>query len=300
MEIDSILIFNYGNMKIRISLKGFWSYGNSKGSPLHSHANFEFHIPLLGEATFETEEKQYVLKENDAVLVFPYAFHRFCEQEKEGAVLSFSFSVERLKKNTGYDYFSLLEAQTDGTKDILVIENALVMAEYLKKIMSNVYSKNVFAQEETKALFILLFTQLLSHFSVMDSEGGMDDAGTSEYDTRVYMIEDYFNEYYDRNISLKKLSELLFLSEKQTERIIRKNFGMGFKQYLCKTRIKIAQNLLRDTEKEVKQISEEVGYQSYNGFYLAFKKNVGCTPVEYREICIKRDTNENTQKETAL
>ena len=283
MENDSILSFNYGNIKIRVSLKGFWSYGNSKGSPLHSHANFEFHIPLLGEATFETEKKQYILRENDAVLVFPYAFHRFCEQEKEGAVLSFSFSAERLKKDNGYDYFSLLEAQTDGTKDILVIEQALVMAEHLKKIMSNVYSKNVFAQEETKALFILLFTQLLSRFCVMDNKEGIDDAGASEYDTRVYMIEDYFNEYYDRNISLKKLSELLFLSEKQTERIINKYFGMGFKQFLCKTRIKIAQNLLRDTDKEVKQISEEVGYQSYNGFYTAFKRETGFTPLDYRK-----------------
>ncbi len=300
MKDNSVLVFSYGNMRIRVSLKGFWSYGNAKGSPLHSHANFEFHIPLLGEARFETEQKQYVLRENDAVLVFPYAFHRFSNQEKECAVLSFSFSVELTKKENSYDYYSILHEQINSGKDVIIIEQTYVMADYLKKIMANVYSRKIFAREETKALFMLLFTQLLSHFSEMEGGEGDDDNETSELDTRVYMIEEYFNEYYAQDISLKKLSELLFLSEKQTERIIKKYFGLGFKQYLCKTRLKIAQNLLKDSKMEVKQVAEAVGYQSYNGFYLAFKKSVGCTPVEYREAYIKNGTAQEDENKTAL
>ena len=84
------------------------------------------------------------------------------------------------------------------------------------------------------------------------------------------------------NISLKNLSEILYLSEKQTDRMIKKAFGEGFRQHLCRIRMLVAQRLLTDTDKSVEKIADEVGYRSYNGFYISFRQKHNMTPIEYR------------------
>jgi AraC-like DNA-binding protein len=96
------------------------------------------------------------------------------------------------------------------------------------------------------------------------------------------MIEDYFNEHYMEDVTLKDLANRLYLSEKQTDRMIKKAFGEGFSQHLCKIRMLIAKDLLTDTDKDVSEIALDVGYKSYNGFYLAFKQYVKMTPNQYR------------------
>jgi two-component system response regulator YesN len=48
-------------------------------------------------------------------------------------------------------------------------------------------------------------------------------------------------------------------------------------------RMKSAKELLSDSDIEIRSVAEKVGYQSYNGFYLAFKRAVGMTPEEYRD-----------------
>jgi len=100
-------------------------------------------------------------------------------------------------------------------------------------------------------------------------------------------IQEYFNEYYMESITLGELSRLLNLSEKQTDRIIKKAYGTGFKQRLSRVRLKNAQELLKNTDLEIRIVAQQSGYQSYNGFYLAFRKQYECTPQEYREQQVK-------------
>ena len=132
-----------------------------------------------------------------------------------------------------------------------------------------------------RARLTLLFTNI---FSKLTSDKTTPDKlpSTQEYDTRVYIIEEYFNEHYKENISLKELAKRLYLGEQQTERIVKKIYGVGFRKRLLKIRIKSAMELLAETNKSILQISEEVGYESYNGFYNAFKKLTGSTPEKWR------------------
>jgi len=284
MKRGTVLSVDIGNIRIRVSLGGFRSVGDKTHSLMHNHANFEYHMILQGSARFDTEEYTYPLMQDDAVLVFPYAFHRFSDQSRDSAVLSFSFSVSKVQKSRGKDYYSAVCERLNRENIVLTIAQDASMADELRKIMQNIYSEKLFAEEETKALLILLFSKLLSHLSEDERDKGEDYTESAEYDARIYMIEEYFNEYYMEDITLRQLSELLGLSEKQTERMIDRAFGEGFQQHLCRMRLKMAQDLLRGSDTEVKEIAETIGYRSYNGFYLAFKKNLGCTPMEYRRM----------------
>lgn len=281
MKKNSVLDFNIGNISIRVAMKGFGDIGDKTASTVHSHANFEYHTSLKGSAVLETEKRTVTLSENDSLIIFPDTFHKFIEQDKDSAVLSFSFSVKKGRSSCSADYYSLISEQLASNDGILIIEDNSTVSEYLKRIAANIYSSKPFAIEEMKALLTLIFTQLLSIFANID-KGGVTEAESPEYDTRVYIIEEYFNEHYMENISLRRLSERLYLGEKQTDRIIRRAFGLGFRDHLCKIRLKSAKALLEETELSVKEISERAGYSSYNGFYQAFKEKLGMSPNEYR------------------
>ena len=145
------------------------------------------------------------------------------------------------------------------------------------------FSQNPFSQNMEEALLVLIFSELLCQIFGGNAPVKRDEQELAENDQRAYIIEDYFNHYYMEDISLKKLSALLCLGEKQTNRMIQKAFGENFRERLSKIRLKAAEKLLTESDLDVKNIAETVGYQSYNGFYLAFKSKTGLTPLEYRE-----------------
>lgn len=291
MKKGSVLKVDIGNITIKVVMQGLWHGEVQLGSPMHNHAAFEFHTLLRGSAVLETNQESIHLKEKDSVLIPPESFHGFQKQEKGSATMSFTFFMEKNRRKNVADYEQLITQRLTSAAEPVVFSQNLQIEEHLTGIMSNLYSHSLVAEDRIKAQFILLFTELFSLFE--DQESAVYEYGgdTVENDTRIYMIEEYFNEYYMEPISLKNLAERLYLSEKQTDTMIRKAFGEGFRDHLCKIRLLIARKLLTDSDKDIRKIAEEVGYQSYNGFYLSFKGKTGMTPSEYRLFASSGNSN---------
>ncbi len=285
MKKDSVLKIEMGNIVIKAVMQGFWTGENQQESPMHNHAAFEFHILMRGSVKLETEQEALELKEKDSVLIPPGLLHRFKAQVKGSAILSFTFFVEKGKRENSADYEHLVEDRLRAAERPILFPHNLQIEDNLTKIVANIYTKSLVTEDRTKAQFILLFSEMFSLIDDRDGAANDYESDAAENDTRVFMIEEYFNEYYMENISLKNLAERLYLSEKQTDKMIKRAFGEGFRQHLCRIRLHIAKNLLKDTDMEIREIAESVGYQSYNGFYMVFKEKTGMTPQKYREQC---------------
>ncbi len=289
MKKNTILKIEMGNITVKPVMQGFWRGENQPGSPMHNHAAFEFHMLLRGNAILETEQETLQLKEKDSVLIPPELFHSFKNQEKGSAILSFTFYIEKNRRKNGVDYESLVEEKIRAVEHPIIFSQNIQIEDSLTKIVANIYIKSLVTEERTKAQFILLFAEIFLLIDDQTSSVYDYENDAVENDTRIFMIEEYFNEYYMENISLKNLAERLYLSEKQTDKMIKKAFGEGFREHLCRIRLHVAKKLLKDTEMEIREIAEMVGYQSYNGFYMAFKEKMGMTPQRYRE-CHKAES----------
>lgn len=279
MKGINVVNFNIGNIAIKLSMQGFSSIMDKAGSSTHSHAEFEYHFVMNGNAVIKFDENLETLSQNSAVLVFPGSFHKFLKSETESNVLSISFSIKKGKY--GVDYYKAIERKLTAN-NYLIFEKNPTVTELIRGIVSTIYSKNLFATEEMRARLTLLFTSIFSKLTEEGSNANNKQLSTQEYDTRVYIIEEYFNEHYMENLSLIDLSSRLYLGEQQTDRMIKKIYGVSFKQRLTKIRIKSAMELLSETDKTIVEISEKVGYESYNGFFTAFKKLTGLTPEKWR------------------
>lgn len=80
------------------------------------------------------------------------------------------------------------------------------------------------------------------------------------------------------------LSKALFVSQSSFFRKIKALTGMNPNQYIRAFRLAKAKQLLRETDQSITAIAIETGFKSPDYFSRLFKKEVGMTPTEFRDL----------------
>ena len=96
-------------------------------------------------------------------------------------------------------------------------------------------------------------------------------------------IMEFIDQNYMFEISITNLSEKFNLTPNYISSLFHKKTKMRILDYIAKVRISKAQSLLIETDLNVKDISEAVGYRSTRYFTNLFKSSTGETPSEYRK-----------------
>lgn len=89
--------------------------------------------------------------------------------------------------------------------------------------------------------------------------------------------------YLNKDISIDLISEILNTNRTYVSRAINNISNMTFYSYLDSYRIKEATNIIENKTHDIiiKKLALDVGYNSVQVFYNAFKKETGCTPGTY-------------------
>ncbi|MBD7914600.1 response regulator [Clostridium sp. Sa3CUN1] len=99
----------------------------------------------------------------------------------------------------------------------------------------------------------------------------------------VLEVEKYIKKNYgDEKLSIEKLSNKLGISQTYLTRLLKKELGMNFIDYLTHVRIQNAIELMKDPSIKIYEIASLVGYNTQHYFSNVFKKNVGMAPNDYR------------------
>ncbi|MBO5617711.1 MAG: helix-turn-helix domain-containing protein, partial [Pseudobutyrivibrio sp.] len=91
----------------------------------------------------------------------------------------------------------------------------------------------------------------------------------------------YIDENYMKELTLDDVSRVVNISSYYFSKVFKEETGENFIDYLTKLRIEAAKNLLKTTNKSMKEIALEVGYSDPNYFSRNFKKYTGKTPTDY-------------------
>lgn len=92
----------------------------------------------------------------------------------------------------------------------------------------------------------------------------------------------YIHSNYLKDISIEELSQIEHISISHYRKIFFELMGVAPKQYIISLRISYAASLLQHSDKSVKEIAEQCGYQDIGYFYRVFKKTTGITPIHCR------------------
>lgn len=100
----------------------------------------------------------------------------------------------------------------------------------------------------------------------------------------IRMAIQYVEQNYENKMDLNSVAEYVKLSPVYFSHIFKKETGENFTDYLNGYRIKMAKQLLKNSNLSVKEISAKVGFQDPQYFSKLFKKTAGLKPVEYRKF----------------
>jgi beta-xylosidase/AraC-like DNA-binding protein len=132
------------------------------------------------------------------------------------------------------------------------------------------------------ALCYRVMDLLSVHFLVKSGDReGLDDF--DKFEERITQINNYIRANYAQPISMKELSEKLYLSNGYLSRFFKKNYGMSFAEYLTNIRLFHAVDDLLYTSIPITKIAFENGFGSMAMFNKAFKSVYGETPSAFRK-----------------
>ena len=99
----------------------------------------------------------------------------------------------------------------------------------------------------------------------------------------VRFVIDYIHKHLGEDIVVADFPELVHLNDRYLSRSFRKTTGLSMLEYITQERLRVARELLRQTEYPVSRVAGSVGYNNLSYFTKIFKRETGMTPQEYRQ-----------------
>ena len=267
---------------------------------LHKHDFFEFVYVVSGSAEHIFENKTVTVSQGDYFLINLGSAHeyrrlknvqdfsvinilflpRFIDESLRSAG-SFREIVDNYMVRYGYNPLGELPTQKifhddNGTVERLA-ESAFV--EYREK------------KDGYTDILRNLLLSLIIH--LVRGEASHALPGT---DATVRQIKEYVSAHYMHPLRLSELCDRMSFSLSYISSLFREKTGMTFRQYLLRVRMEKACFFLRSSDMTVGRIAAAVGYADPAFFHKVFRREIGCTPEQYRET---GDAMRDAQGETS-
>ena len=244
----------------------------------HKHYSMEFHCILAGSEAIilPNQGRQLRLMPGQIVMIPAEIYHGVQSDGVER--LCFSFAVDN-PENTN----SALTDLVRSCRDVLLFENkyAMQLVEQCHRLQQN--ENSPLSSDRQGILLLSTVLELLSNMTTARKPAEQESSRAIQQKWR---MEDYIERHLTDNTGLEGLAKELYLSQRQTRTLVRRFFGEDYKQLIIRRRMELADIFLQDQSKSLDEIAWLVGYRSYSGFQLCFKKYFGITPQEKRKALL--------------
>lgn len=133
---------------------------------------------------------------------------------------------------------------------------------------------------------IISFINILHQISGLSDYKLLSQANSpllySNNDNRINDIFEFIDKNYDRKISVKKMSELTYMTQSSFCKYFKKQFNKTFTQYLNEFRIYNVCQQLQENNQSISEIALSCGYENMSYFHRQFLKIIHLTPAQYR------------------
>ncbi|MFT3736295.1 MAG: AraC family transcriptional regulator [Rhodocyclaceae bacterium] len=130
-----------------------------------------------------------------------------------------------------------------------------------------------------EALFQLRMLEPVPHSSVSTTAASPADDARS---TRVMRAISFLQERYHSDFTLSEVACICFTNRTTLNAEFRNATGMTVRAYTIALRMKMAADMLRNTDLPVAEIMGRVGYENPSHFTRAFRATLGKSPRDYR------------------
>jgi len=110
-----------------------------------------------------------------------------------------------------------------------------------------------------------------------------DRVGAGRY-SYVHRAIAYIRHHLDRHLTLQQVAGFVHVNPNHFSEVFKKETGQSYMEFVTRERMERAANILLSTQKKISDVAGEVGYEDIKYFGQQFKKIMGRTPSEYRNM----------------
>ncbi|ADC90609.1 AraC family transcriptional regulator [Mageeibacillus indolicus] len=162
--------------------------------------------------------------------------------------------------------------------------------ETMGPLFDHIYKESVFRPYSYDLMQELYLFQIivLALRSLEITYERADEVRNGSIQDLVKLSRNYILDNYAKDINVTDVAAYVCLSPSYFTRVFRENTGISPLSFIFQVRISRACKLLEKNNFKVSSVAEQVGFSSPQRFNSAFRKQMGITPKEYRELCRQR------------
>jgi AraC family transcriptional regulator, exoenzyme S synthesis regulatory protein ExsA len=231
-------------------------------------------VVLEGEKRFKSPTQDLHVKKGDILF-----FQRGCYSMNENLdvhykSLVFFFHEKQIKEFVNQN-FALFEQKKEIERSpILKLKTNDKFDRFIDSLLPYFHSETPYLNQFLR----LKFQELLLHLLEMDGSKQLHsilkDINLGFKTDLAFLI----NEYYLKPLSINELAKISGRSLSSFKRDFEQQFSISPAAFIKQKRLEHAHLLLKNSSKNVSEISLEVGYESVSHFIKAFKEKYGFTP----------------------
>lgn len=215
----------------------------------HTHKYYQLTYVEEGYQYIHIDDKTYFAPQNHVVLIPSNTVHRTSSDSHSVILKVVLFKI--LPENDFYRNVQVFSAPT-------VLKEMIHYAEKWNKVVVN---------EVEQASFLQAMLISLPHFY---KENNLLEIPTPK-DQRITPICQYINDNYNYNVSAGELAELANMSERNMQRIFKKETGITLMKYIQLIRILKSIELIDTDQYTFTEIAYRVGYKSLSAFTNSYQ-----------------------------
>ena len=102
----------------------------------------------------------------------------------------------------------------------------------------------------------------------------------------VQFLQNYIDNHLSEDVSLLKLSIVSGYNADYLARLFKAETGSSIGRYIARSRLRLAEEMLKDPRKSIEEVSLSLGFQSRSYLNRFVKKEIGTTPQAWRRMLL--------------
>lgn len=222
-------------------------------------------VMLAGSLSYQTRHERGVARAGQTLLLDCNAPHAYAAQGK----CSFTFV-----HFDGAQSRMLVEEIAKSCGSLIRVANTNMLHESIGAMMDAIRGEKRVSEAETSALLYSMLMELL-HSSGQGARGAVGNA-------MVDRAIDYIQQHLMEKLDVGLIAANAGYSPGYFAHIFARETGLSPYQFVVKSRVEYAQQLLRTTEMSIQDVAFQAGFNSVSNFCYTFRRQVGASPQQYR------------------
>ncbi|MEK0314868.1 AraC family transcriptional regulator [Cohnella sp. 56] len=257
-----------------------WHYGR------HSHNSMELHIVPEGECSLwvDGKDEPVVVGGGQLYLIPPGIAHAQKSSASRPALeygLNCSLRMDAAAQLNHAEEAAWFQ-YVQSCREVRVAQDTYRVAECFQRIFREAGERGLGYR---LAIQLQIYQILIGSIRALAEQSGSAAAeGKREReDTRIRRIDQIIRSRLSGNLTLRELSELVFMSERQLARTVLQARNLSVHQYILELKLEKAIVELA-TERKIHEIADSLGFSSSQHFTRLFKRKYGLLPSEYQQL----------------